>query len=126
MKGCWLFYACFKHFCFCGAIPPFIKFVYYFLFFWLFIKNKRLQKGIVIVLLLLCRCYIPIPKDKPNPGYFKILEIKSSYVVASDGKHKVILYGLENPNFDNVYLVKKNFVKLIRFIIFTVSPLKTG
>lgn len=109
MKGCWLFYACLSILLLWGD-TPFYQICILFLIFLTFHKKIRgCKKGIVIVLLLLCRCYIPIPKDKPNPGYFKILEIKSSYVVASDGKHKVILYGLENPNFDNVYLVKKEF-----------------
>ena len=107
MKGYWLFYACLSILLLWGD-TPFYQICILFLIFLTFIKKIRgCKKGIVIVLLLLCRCYIPISKDKPNPGYFKILEIKSSYVVASDGKHKVILYGLENPNFDNVYLVKR-------------------
>lgn len=75
-------------------------------------KIRSCKKGIIIVLLLLCRCYMPIQKDRPNQGYFKILDIKSNYVIASDGRHKVVLYGLENPNFDNVYLVKKEFRKI--------------
>ena len=80
------------------------------------IYHKRHVK-LVIWTILLC-CFIQIHdsyikmEHLPSSGTYKVLEIKSSYVIATNGKSKVILYGVKDAVFHDVYALDHQFQKI--------------
>ncbi|MGM9948001.1 ComEC/Rec2 family competence protein [Floccifex sp.] len=65
--------------------------------FFLFLKDKK-KIWIWVPLWILSILIIPT-KTIAQPGIYTIQEIKTSYVLASDSKSTIVLYGLENPMF---------------------------
>lgn len=101
----------------------YLIFAYWFLlalkdWFWIFIfipifalyfYLRFRKKGILILWIFLCfwALFLTTPhSSKPKNGLYTIVQIKSNYVIAKKGHSQILLYGIENPNFFEVYKVK--------------------
>lgn len=74
------------------------------IFFYLRFKKK----GILFLWLLfsLWACCLTFKPNKPaQPGEYTIVSIKSNYAIAKNKSGTIVLYGIDNPNFDEVYQV---------------------
>lgn len=74
-----------------------------------FYRNRQICL-IVIIFQIFCIAYIKPITILPCEGKIvKIMEIKENYVVGYNDNQAVILYGMDNVNFDDVYQIKGEY-----------------
>lgn len=83
---------------------PFFSLIFLFYFYLRFHKKWVL---FLYLILSVWACILLNPKEvEAKPGQYTIVQIKTNYVIAKKDQCKIILYGLKNPNFFEVYKVK--------------------
>lgn len=66
----------------------------------------------VLCILFFLRIQIPIKHNIPTSYIVQIQEIKQNYAIASVDHQKVIIYGMENPNYQDVYEVRGTYEEI--------------
>lgn len=122
-----------KYFCLFAAfgfwISIAIKDVFYvclfIMVFSLFLMYRFKRKLIVIIWALFTVCfvvYINKPIEEPQPGQYMIYEIKPKYCLARKDNVSIIVYGIEDPEYYDVYKIsefeKVNTIKNIGQFVF--------
>ena len=122
-----------KYFCLFAAfgfwISIVIKDVFYvclfIMVFSLFLMYRFKRKLIVIIWALFTVCfvvYINKPIEEPQPGQYMIYEIKPKYCLARKDNVSIIVYGIEDPEYYDVYKIsefeKVNTIKNIGQFVF--------
>ena len=89
-----------------------LKFSYVFVFFGIlygiYLYSLYKRKSYILLWLFCCILsgMLTVQESNiPDKGEYTIYEIRNQYVLATDGSSKVVLYGIEHPNFGYTYHV---------------------
>lgn len=92
------------------AVQDWFWILFFSLLFMFFFTFRFHKKGILILWLFLSLWALFLTREnlvEAKAGNYTIIQIKSNYVIAKRKECKIILYGIENPNFFEVYNVKQ-------------------
>lgn len=84
-----------------------ILFCLIFLLYLMFRTKRKIVYGLWILIWLYSQCILGMGfVSQSSSSFYKVIEIKDTYVIATSSHHRILIYGLEDPVFDDIYHVE--------------------